>query len=565
MSMISHFWGLAGMLACIVGGNAVGAPQDDGLQLREQISRAEEGSTISLSKRVYHLFPDTSPKMNFYVSNHDQQRDIPVGLPIVKKKNVTLDGKGCTLMFHGKMQPVLVQDSSGVTLRNFTIRYAAPFFVEGKICEIADGKTTLEISPTMFRWKVEDGKFRILREDGEEGVGMALPFEADGPMVPMSDGGDLGWTDQAEQLSDDRVRFAKDAGQMGLKVGQILVLRNGFRPHPAMMLYRAKDTVLNKVVFSDSQGMGLLAQRSTNITINGGGCIRAKGRIYTVSADATHFSNCRGKIHVEKALYEGMMDDAINVHSTCLGIVKVESPTSIVAQYMHGQSIGFEVFLDRERVQFIRGKTLENVPELGSVKKAEMLDERHVRLTFEAPMPEGIGEGDAVENADWYPSVEFVNNTVRHNRARGALFTTPKPVLVKGNKFVRSHGSAILLAGDAQGWYESGACSDVKIIDNLFDHNLTASYQFTDAVIAICPEVRDIGKQKQRYHRNILIKDNTFRTHHVPLLSTRSAENVTFDKNKVQWDDLFQPRGNGRIFIINEPAPQKIILQNIHP
>ena len=180
-------------------------------------------------------------------------------------------------------------------------------------------------------------------------------------------------------------------------------------------------------------------------------------------------------------------------------------------------------------------------------------------------MPEGIGEGDAVENADWYPSVEFVNNTVRPNRARGALFTTPKPVLVKGNKFVRSHGSAILLAGDAQGWYESGACSDVKIIDNLFDHNLTASYQFTDAVIAICPEVRDLGKQKQRYHRNILIKGNTFRTHHVPLLSTRSAENVTFDKNKVQWDDLFQPRGNGRIFIINEPAPQKIILQNIHP
>ena len=89
--------------------------------------------------------------------------------------------------------------------------------------------------------------------------------------------------------------------------------------------------------------------------------------------------------------------------------------------------------------------------------------------------------------------------------------------------------------------------------------------EFTDAVIAICPEVRDIGNQKQRYHRNILIRGNTFLTHHVPLLSIRSAENVTFDKNKVQWDDLFQPRGNGRPFIIKEPTPEKIILQNIHP
>ena len=565
MNIASRFFLTMGMMACVVNGDVSAVPQDDGLQLRDRINEAAEGSSISLPKRVYHFFPATSPKMNFHVSNHDQQRDIPVGLPFVKKKNVTLDGKGSIFVFHGKMQPVLVQDSSGVTLRNMTIRYAAPWVVEGKISEIAGGKTTLAISSKLFQWKVENGRFRILREDGEEGVGMALPFEAKGPMVPMEGGGDLGWTDQAEQLSRNEVRFNKDANRMGLKRGQILVLRNGFRPHPAILLYRATNTSLDNVVISDSQGMGLLAQRSKNITIRGGGCVRATGRYCTTSADATHFSNCRGLIHVEGALYEGMMDDAINVHSTCLGIEKLESPTCVTAEYMHHQSVGFEVFMDGERVQFIRGKTLENIPELGRVKKAEMLDERHVRLTFEEPVPAGIGEGDAVENADWYPSVEFISNTVRYNRARGALFTTPKSVLVKGNKFVRSHGSAILLAGDAQGWYESGACSDVKIIGNLFDHNLTASYQFTDAVIAICPEVRDIGNQKQRYHRNILIRGNTFLTHHVPLLSIRSAENVTFDKNKVQWDDLFQPRGNGRPFIIKEPTPEKIILQNIHP
>ena len=160
------------VLFCVMGASAEKVAKDDGLKLREQIRAMADGNVIVLPKRVYHFYPESAPKMNFYVSNHDQQRDIPVGLPFVEKKNVTLDGKGSTLIFHGKMQPVLVQDSSGVTLSNFTVRYAAPFFVEGKICEIADGKTTLEISPTMFRWKVENGKFRILREDGEEGVGM---------------------------------------------------------------------------------------------------------------------------------------------------------------------------------------------------------------------------------------------------------------------------------------------------------------------------------------------------------------------------------------------------------
>lgn len=552
----------AGVLLLGVTVKAADLPADSGPQIRQKIQAAAEGSTITLKKGRYHIYPGASPKMNFYVSNHDQQRDIPVGIPIIKKKNVTLDGNGCTFIFHGKMQPVLVQDSTGITLRNFTVRYAAPFYVEGKICEIKDGKTTVQI-PKMFRWKVQDGKFRILREDGEEGVNMALPFEADGPMVPRTGSGDMGWTDKAEQTDKDKVRFDIDAGREGLEIGQIVVMRNGSRPHPAMVLYRAVRTKLINVIFSDSQGMGLLAQRSEGITIKGGGCIRAKGRVYTVSADATHFSNCRGLIHVENALYEGMMDDAINVHSTCLGIEKTESPTCLIAKYMHGQSIGFEVFTDGERVQFIRGRTLENITPLGRVKKAEMIDPRHVRLTLEEPIPEGIGEGDAVENADWYPEVEFIGNTVRHNRARGALFTTPERVLVKNNKFIRSHGSAILLAGDAQGWYESGACRDVRIVNNIFDHNLTAGYQFTDAVIAICPEVRDLAKQTERYHRNIEIKGNTFLTHRVPLLSIKSAENITFAGNKITWDDKYPARGGGQVILTHGPEPEQKNIQEI--
>ena len=535
---------------------------DNGIEIRELLERAVEGAKVVLPKGEYHFFPASSPKMNFYVSNHDQQKDIPVGLPIVNKQKLTLDARGSTFIFHGKMQPILVMDSDTVQLRNFTIRYAAPFYVEGKITKIAGEKTILEIPTKLFSWKVENGKFRILREGGEAGVNMALAFESDGPMVPRDGGGDMGWTDSAEQVDKEHVRFDTDAGKQGLKVGQILVLRNGMRPHPAVVLYRAKDTKLVKIIFSDSQGMGLLAQRSENVTILGGGCVRAPGRIYTVSADATHFSNCRGKIFVKGALYEGMMDDAINVHSTCLSIEKVESPTSFTAKYMHHQSIGFEVFEKGEKIQFIRGKTLENLPpeEWGTVDSVEMLDPTHVRITLEKPLPAGISEGDAVENASWYPSVKFVDNTVRHNRARGALFTTPMPVLVKGNKFIRSHGSAILLAGDAQGWYESGACNGVTIVDNVFDHNLTAGYQFTDAVIAICPEVRDPDNQKKPYHVGICIEGNTFLSHRVPLLSIRSADNVVFRRNNVRWDDAFTPRGGGSPFLIHGNPPKKLDL-----
>jgi hypothetical protein len=199
------------------------------------------------------------------------------------------------------------------------------------------------------------------------------------------------------------------------------------------------------------------------------------------------------------------------VHATCLGIKEVESPRTFIARYMHGQAYGFEVMEPGEQLQFIHGPTLELNPQLRKVEKVEVIDPRHVRVTLTEDIPAGIGTGDAIENADWHPSVDFSNNTVRHNRARGALFTTPKPVRVIGNHFDHTHGSAILLAGDAQGWYESGACQDVLIKDNVFRHGLTGLYQFTDALIAICPEVRKPGEQKQRYHRNVRIIGNQFK------------------------------------------------------
>ena len=544
---------------------------DAGPALRRLLSKvSREGkpggapARIVLPKGEYHFYPEGALRMSYYISNHDQQEECPVAVPLVGLENVTLDGQGSTFVFHGIMQPVLIMDSRRVQLCNVSIRYHIPYEVEGTITEISEGKTTLKMSPS-FHWKVENGRFRILREGGGAGAPRAaLAFEKGGAMVPMNGGGDLGWADVAEPVGRSTVRFSADASKYGLKPGHILVLRDYSRPYPAVVLYRAAHTTLENVVFHDTQGMALLAQRSEHVRILGGGCVALKDRVHTVAADASHFSNCRGRIEVQGALYEGMMDDAINVHSTCLRIEKIESPKVILARYMHHQAKGFEVFRPGERVQFIKGRTLENHASLGKAAAVEKTDETHLRITLEEPLPEGIGEGDAVENADWYPSVVFRDNVVRYNRARGCLFTTPEPVLVEGNKFVRSHGSAILLAGDAQGWYESGQCREVVIRRNLFDHNLTAKYQFTEAIISIYPEVRELNNQQQPYHRHILIEDNVFRTHRVPLLFAQSADDIIWRKNKVTYDQLYPSRAGGKPFIFRGPEPKHADLPT-HP
>lgn len=527
--------------------------KDNGAAIQKLIDAARtQGVTrINFAPGEYHFHAESALPMQLFISNHDQQPVHPVALPLVQLKNVELKGKDTHFIFHGKMLPFVLMDCAGVTISNISIDAAEPFSSEGRIVEIKDGKTTLELSPAS-RYTVENGQFLLTNNGRKDKLHCMLAFEPDGRMVPTGKSGDMAWYAAAEQLPGNRVRFAEDASKKGLAVGQTLVLRSYYRPHPGMLLYRAKDTTLKNVVFHDSQGMALIAQRSENITIRGGGCIRAKGRMHTTAADATHFSNCRGHISVQGATYEAMMDDAINVHATCLGIQKVESPRTFIARYMHGQAYGFEVMETGEQLQFIHGPTLELNPQLRKVEKVEVIDPRLVRVTLTEDIPAGIGAGDAIENADWHPSVDFSNNTVRHNRARGALFTTPKPVRVIGNHFDHTHGSAILLAGDAQGWYESGACQDVLIKDNVFRHGLTGLYQFTDALIAICPEVRKPGEQKQRYHRNVRITGNQFITHRVPLLSAISAEDVDFTGNRIEYHDIYPAQSGGRPWLLKE-------------
>ncbi len=537
---------------------------DSCADMRRVLDKAREygnAAKIRIPKGEYHFYPEGALEMSYYTSNHDQQDIHPVALPLVDFRHLDIDAQGSTFIFHGKMQPVLIMDSTLVTVKNLHLAYKTAYSTEARIVDNSNGKTRVQIADGLFDWKVENDRFFNKGHQWQEQVNNAAVFKPDGRMAPLHHSGDLVWTPKAELVNDNEVLFHQDTAALGLGKGDTLILRSYARPHPAMVIYRSRETTLADVVFHDSQGMALLAQRSEGITIVGGGCKRREGRMHTTAADATHFSNCRGMIRVEKAHYESMMDDAINVHSTCLSIVEKRGPREIISRYMHGQAVGFEVVLAGETLQFIKGPSLENHPTKIKVKAVERLDERHLRVLLEEDLPADIGVGDAWENADWYPSVLFMNNTVRWNRARGALFTTPEPVLVEDNLFYWGSGSAILLAGDAQGWYESGRCLDVTIRGNKFIQNLTSGYQFTEGVISIYPEVKKPQDQKIAYHQNILIEKNSFVTHRVPLIFAISADGIIFRDNEVEMNDLFPARHNGERFVLKN-APKHAIRES---
>lgn len=536
-------------------GIVAGSRDDQSGALRKALQALREapGSTLVLDKGEYHFRHTGTIARHFHVSNHDQPVWHPVSIPLVDLQNVSIDGQGSTFLFHGMLQPILVQDSTKVTLRGIAIDYGIPHHSQGVITTVGPDSYEISVDPAKYPHEIRDGWFVFKGEGWEDrDQGMGIVFDGKTRSI-VAGTGDFGYKGRLTEAGPGRYRVGKDLGKSGIKPGDVIVFRHNLgaaRPHPGVVLYRATDTVLDQCPIHQAHGMGLLAQRSENIRITGGGVFPrpGTGRYFSTNADATHFSNCRGAVVSENGLYEGMMDDAINVHATCLRIQEVADGRTLRCKYVHHQSVGFEVVLPGEKIQFIKAKWLTpRDPRTVSAVKRLKTDE--IVVTLEAPAPADIGTGDAIENADWFPSVTFRGNTVRNNRARGALFTTPLPVVVEKNRFEAIAGSAILLAGDANGWYESGACADVAIRGNLFRDNLTSRFQFTEAILSIYPEVPDLKGQTAYYHRNVRIEGNTFETFDVPLLYAISTSGIAFRNNRISYNNHF-PAWKKKPFIL---------------
>lgn len=489
---------------------------------------AAGGGKIVFEPGVYCFSSSAAARMDFHVSNHDQPPFRAVQLPIVGARHVVMEGRDTVFRFSGETMGLLLMDTDDVTIRGIRFEWADPEYAEGRIVGIEDGRTRIRVEPGGGDLHVSGGRL-FLRGDGwERGVVRGNLFDCrDHGTVRGSQ--DVVWDGSAESLGNRDFLLGLDlfhdkrAG-VGARPGDVFIMRDRTRPEPAICLYRAKDTLLEDVVICGGFGMGLLAQRSENVTFRGtvplvdregrgeelkaGAFPATPGGFTAHIVDATHFSNCRGKVLVENARFARMLDDAINVHATCLGIVDIIDARRIRCRYMHRQSVGFEVFAPGERLRFIKGPTLENGP-IGRVEGIVVESVDTIVLTLEGACPAEYGVGDAVENADWFPDVVFRGNWVGENRPRGALFTTTGEVLCESNVFRRCMSAAIHVSADAQSWYETGACPCVHVRGNLFDD--CQRVRPTGAVIVVSPEVIKPAEQRKNYHGRLVLEGNEFR------------------------------------------------------
>ncbi len=504
---------------------------------------------IQFPKGRYDFYEEGAFEKEYYISNHDHENKRRVVFALEKIRNVIIDGQGSSLIFHGRMIPFSLIGSENVTLKNFSIDFELPHLRQLNVKGInpVDKSISCEIYPS-GNYSISEGELILEGPGYQVKPILVMPFAPNGRLTYLRR--DLNFNPTLVEEVKPNILKIYNWQVNETAIGEQFVLRSYYRPTPGIFVSHSKNTIFKDVKVHYAEGMGLLAQASENFLLDGFSvCLNVNDRrCFTTQADATHFSGCKGTIISQNGLYESMADDAINVHGTYLKVLEQKDDHTLIGAYMHNQSWGFDWGFLGDSVQFMASSTLELIGKGNKIKTIEPFDNNEVqgakefRIIFENKLPDIISAGTdiVIENLEWTPEVIFQNNLIRNNRARGALFSTPKKVICEDNIFDHTHGTAILLCGDANGWYETGACKDVTIRRNTFTNSLTAYYQFTNAIISIYPVIPNLEEQRNFFHSGIVIEDNVFETFDKPILYAKSVNGLIFKNNRVVCNNDFE-------------------------
>ena len=485
---------------------------------------------LVFEKGVYDFYPDKASEDVMYVSNHDIYGIYRIAFLLKGMKNFTIDGGGSKFMFHDCILPFVLKNSENIVLENFSLDYAAIPSIEAFVTRVEEdffemdvlGEETYRIDRGQLyaqdQFGLKDYPYASIYVRGMNYDRKYLPITRDAPT--------WGEVVQFEDLGNRKLRMYEKS--VRLEQGTNLTLRcKTTRQTCNIVISECKDISVQNVVMHRSYGMGVLAQKTENVTIDRMTVEAREGHMDSLNADATHFVHCKGLVKVTNSSFREQLDDALNIHGIFTKIIE-KTDTYILVKYMHSQAQGINIYDKGAVFQTLNPKTL--IPN----REYEIADVDVINMNITRIYVKGgtgnIRVGDVVEDLTWSCDLLFENNKVWDNRARGMLIASKGKTVIRNNYF-NSPGVAILFESDGQFWFESGGTNDVEILGNTFE-NCKFATAWGKYVITVKP--REEFNEGQFYHKFIRIAENRFVGNKAPLLYADNIAEVVFENNTVE-------------------------------
>ncbi len=522
----------------------------------------EEGiKKIDFPKGTYHFYPTFAPDRYCAITNNDNGLK-RTAFPIIGFDELEIDGNGSEFIFHGKMIPFIIEESKNIKIKNLSINWEVPFYLQGKVVDNNQSDKTFDIE-VQTPYKVSDGHLYLSleREDSpyerkygfafakgekyDQIVGQNIIWDPE-TMAPLYDHVKYSGFDvfhfPAEELSPGVVRLTTRYPEVP-PIGTIFVSKGEYlynRQNPAFRLFKSENLYFENINVHHAGAMGMIAERCIDITLDGFNVVLkdTDNRVVTTTADATHFCNCKGLITIKNCTFENMLDDATNIHGTYVRVNKILDDYRVAVETYHPHQNGYIFGEAGDSVSIINNSLMSTTDNL-MLTNVERINEKISILTFNESVKGKVEKYYGIENISWYPTALLENNIVRNNRARSFLISVPRKIIVRNNYF-SSQMASLLIPGDLGLWNESGPCDSLIIENNTFE-NCVYGGNGAQSVIQITPEYDSPDFIHGKYSRNIIIRNNTINTFDASILWAISVDGLTFEENQITQTQTYQP------------------------
>ena len=441
------------------------AAQANTMVLNAAIAEAEQGTVLQVAGGTY-CFSDVSA----YGAR--------IALTLYGKKNLTIRGAaGDTLFLNVSYSPkekcnpdaymrsnfFVISGCEQIAIEGITFDYLAPTNLSAEVISVSESENYTLLRPLDANDGISGGEY----------VFCVNLFSADG--MPISEY----WMDAADPacltaMGDGTFRLSGNFGSQG----QLVCARFTSGTYASPLLY-VENT--DGLTLRDCR---VLSCPSATVYAPGGnanfcferfsiGCREGEHTLFCSNEDGIHIKGLRGTLTIRDCHFEGMGDDALNLHSKAAVVLSVAGQSVTAAE---GRTKGTpEANWARvgDRVDFF-------TPQLVRLGSAVITAIDGAHLTFDV-LPAGVGVNTVLQNVSNAPtSVVICGTTVKRSRARGFLLQCPVATVTDCH-LENTALSGLLIAPDVGQWYEMGPAQNITVENCTFSHCGTAA----NAAIAI--------------------------------------------------------------------------------
>ena len=255
--------------------------------IRAALADCQPGDTLCLGGGLLHLYPEHTAVRPYYVSNNDYSEK-HIAFDLQNRRDLTIDGEGAELLFHGHVTPFVLDNAENITIRNLHVDYRNPFFIQARITDAGEDFTELTFDGDTFACRLKDGKLCFYSpEDGWESVEekvLVTEFDDNGRPSPYLGPYFTVLTPQEESFLSGMYRYfdAEQAGENTIRlhgrigythtVGNWWVCTFGGRHNPGIFITDSQNITLCDLELYHTAAMGVIGQCSENITLERVNC-----------------------------------------------------------------------------------------------------------------------------------------------------------------------------------------------------------------------------------------------------------------------------------------------------